>query len=302
MINGSGAFKSGFAAIVGRPNVGKSTLLNTMVGRKVAITSAKPQTTRNRVLGVLHLPGAQVVLIDTPGIVRDPRHRLGEHMIRAAEGALREVEAVLFVVDAAHDPGPGDEVIAQRLSRVETPVILVLNKSDAVKRAELARRREAYGALGTFYDQIAVSALHGHNVDRLIAVLAGLMPEGPRYFPEDMVTDQPEPVLIAEFVREQLLLQTREEVPHAVAVVVEEFRERENGTLYARAVIYVERESQKGIVIGAGGRRLKAIGQAARAELERLLGAPLYLDLWVKVKKDWRNIPGALQEFGYTGD
>ncbi|HEY8449452.1 MAG TPA: GTPase Era [Bacillota bacterium] len=292
-------FKSGFVAIVGRPNVGKSTLLNRLVGRKVAITSAKPQTTRNRILGVANQPDAQIVFIDTPGIHK-PRHRLGEHMLRAVENALSEVEAVLFVVDASGGPpGAGDRAAAERLARVAAPVILVLNKVDAVKPGKVAELTQAYGQLGRYHEVVPVSALFGHNVGRLVELLIGLLPEGPRYFPTDMVTDQPERQLIAEFVREQILHRTRDEVPHSVAVVVDEMRERPNGTLYARATIYVERDSQKGILIGEGGQRLKAIGAAAREELERLLGTHLFLELWVKVKKDWRDRPGALQEFGF---
>lgn len=280
--------------------MGKSTLLNRLVGRKVAITSPRPQTTRNRVLGVIHFADGQVVLIDTPGIVRTARHRLGVHMLRVAEEALNEVEVILFVVDGSVPPGPGDAEIGSRLAKIRTPVVLVINKCELVSRPELEQRLASYNELGTFYDVIPVSALHGHNIDRLMEVVRQLLPEGPRYFPEDVVTDQPESILVAEFVREQVLHQTREEVPHAVAVVTEEYVERENGMIYARVVIYVERESQKGILIGDGGRRLKSIGMAARTELERLLGIRLYLDLWVKVRKDWRNRPGALQEFGFS--
>lgn len=241
----------------------------------------------------------QIVLIDTPGIVRDPRHRLGEHMLRAAEGALNEVEAVLAVMDATVAPGPGDISVVQRLAKVAAPVVLVVNKCDAVSAQVLQERLAAYRELGDFFAVIPVSALRGDNIERLVEVLGGLMPEGPRYFPEDMVTDQPERLIIAEFIREQLLHHLRDEVPHAAAVVVEEYKERDNGMIYARVTIYVERESQKAIIIGQAGRRLKAIGQDARKELERLLGIRLFLDIWVKVKKDWRNRAGALQEFGY---
>ncbi|MFO7245383.1 MAG: GTPase Era [Thermaerobacter sp.] len=296
-----GEFRSGFAAIVGRPNVGKSTLLNRLVGRKLAIVSDKPQTTRTRILGVVNRPGAQIVLVDTPGVHR-PRHRLGEQMVRTARNALSEVEAVLFVVDAsAGPPGAGDRFVADLLAPLETPVVLVLNKVDAVPGDRVDELLEAYGALGRFHAALPVSALTGFNVERLVEVVVDLLPPGPRYFPEDMITDQPERQIIAEFVREQILHLTREEVPHSVAVVVEEVRDRgEDKPTYVRAVIYVERDSQKGILIGQGGRVLKEVGTRARRELEALLGMRLYLELWVKVKPDWRNRPGSLQEFGYV--
>lgn len=291
--------RSGFAAIVGRPNVGKSTLLNSLVGRKLAIVSDKPQTTRTRILGVVNRPGAQIVLVDTPGVHR-PRHRLGEQMMKAARAALGEVEAVLFVVDAtAGPPGPGDHFLAEQLAPLKTPVILVLNKVDAVPGDRVDALLEAYGALGRFHAALPVSALTGRNLDRLVEVVVALLPPGPRYFPDDMITDQPERRIIAEFVREQILHLTREEVPHAVAVVVEEMRDRGDRPTYVLATIYVERESQKGILIGENGRLLKEVGTRARRELENLLGIRLYLELWVKVKRDWRNRLGSLQEFGY---
>ncbi|HEX6989779.1 MAG TPA: GTPase Era [Bacillota bacterium] len=296
---GAGRFRSGFAAIVGRPNVGKSTLLNRLVGHKLAIVSDKPQTTRTRILGVINRPGAQIVLVDTPGVHR-PRNRLGEQMMRGVRAALGGVEAVLFVVDgAAGPPGPGDRFLARELAPMTTPVILVVNKVDAVPGDRVDDVLAAYRDLGDFRAAVPVSALTGHNLDRLVAALVDLLPPGPRYFPDDMVTDQPERQVIAEFVREQILHLTREEVPHAVAVAVEEMQDRGDRPTYVRAVIYVERESQKGILIGENGRLLKEIGTRARRELEQRLGTRLYLELWVKVKRDWRNRPGSLREFGY---
>lgn len=295
-------FCSGFVAIIGRPNAGKSTLLNSVIGRKVAITSDKPQTTRTRILGVLNRPNAQLVLVDTPGIHR-PRHRLGEAMVNTARTALTEVEGIVLVVDAtAGLPGSGDRYVAEQLAATKTPVVLALNKVDAVAGDQLPRLIAAHSALVAFHEVLPVSALRGDNLERLVAVLVDLLPPGPAYFPDGMVTDQPERQVVAEFVREQILRFTRDEVPHAVAVTVEEMTDRPNGLVYVRAVAYVERESQKGIIIGDGGRMLKQIGTSARQELERFFGTRFYIDLWVKVKTDWRNRSAALREFGFGRD
>jgi len=322
--SGSG-FRSGLVTIVGRPNVGKSTLLNRLVGRKLAITSSKPQTTRNRITGVLHRPGSQIVFIDTPGLHR-PRHRLGEYMVGVALSALKEVEAVLFMVEAHQPPGPGDRYVAERLREVETPVVLVANKADLTTGDALRGNLEAYRQLGDFAFVQAVSAVKDPSFELLIRVIEDLLPEGPRYYPEDVITDQPEAFIIAELIREKILELTREEVPHSVAVVVEEMRPGETGAgagdrpgespqgqssadggaggppglLYIRVVIYVERESQKGIIVGAKGRMLSAVGRRARQEIEALFGAKIYLDLWVKVERDWRDRAGALRALGYT--
>lgn len=293
-------FRSGFAALVGRPNVGKSTLLNQLVGQKVAIVSDKPQTTRNRIAGVMTRPGLQAIFLDTPGIHK-PHHRLGEHMVTTAVRTLDEVDAILFVVDVTAPPGPGDQAVAGLLHQRGggTPVILVANKIDQVHPDQLLVALDQYSRLGQFHAVVPVSAATGKNAGRLVQVLAELLPEGPQYYPDDAVTDQPEQFLIAEVVREQVLHRTREEVPHAVAVRVDEMAARPDGTTYVRAVIHVERDSQKGILIGRGGRMLKEIGRAARAELEPLLGAKLFLDLWVKVLKDWRDRDNLLQRLGF---
>ncbi len=291
-------FKSGFVAIVGRTNVGKSTLLNALLGRKVAIMSEKPQTTRNKILGVLNRPGAQVIFLDTPGFHK-PKHRLGEHLVQVALKTLREVDVVLFLVEADGPPGPGDEFIIRELKQLKTPVLLVINKIDLVRKEELLPLVEIYSQRGIFAEIVPVSALKGENLERLVEVLVSYLPSGPKYYPEDVVTDRPESFIIAELVREKVLLLTSQEVPHAVAVIVEEMEERPNGVLAVRAVIYTERESQKGILIGKGGQMLKRIGQLAREEIEALLGTKVYLELWVKVREDWRNRESYLVSFGY---
>lgn len=295
---GKEGFRSGFVAIIGRPNVGKSTLLNALVGRKLAIVSDKPQTTRNRILGVLTREDCQAVFLDTPGIHK-PKHRLGEYMVKVARRALKEVDLIFHLVDATAPVGPGDRHIAGYLQEITTPVLLVLNKVDLVREGEIPAILEAYRGLHRYEAGLDISALQGRNLDRLIAGTFRHLPEGPRCYPEDMITDQPEAFLVVEIIREKVLHLTREEVPHAVAVEIEEFTPRREGLLYVRAAIYVERDSQKGILIGEGGLRLKEIGRLAREELEALLGSRIYLDLWVKVSKDWRNREGALRNLGY---
>lgn len=291
-------FKSGFAAVVGRPNVGKSTLVNSLIGQKIAIISDKPQTTRNKILCILNLPDAQMLFLDTPGIHK-PRHKLGEYMVRTAETTLREVDVVLFVVDATEEPGAGEEYILERLAAVSTPVILVINKIDKLPRAQVLPIIARYTAKRDFAAVVPVSALDRVNLDSLTAEIKKHLGPGPKYYPDDMITDQPERQLIAELIREKVLLLTREEVPHSIAVDIEEVATRDNGDLYVRAVIYVERDSQKGIVIGAGGAVLKEVGSLARIDVENLLGTKAYLDLWVKVKKDWRNERSVLKSLGY---
>ncbi|MCR4397865.1 MAG: GTPase Era [Firmicutes bacterium] len=292
-------FRSGFAAIAGRPSVGKSTLLNRVVGQKVAIVSDKPQTTRNRIAGVLNEPGLQVVFVDTPGIHK-PRHKLGEYMVTVAKRTLGDVDVVLFMVDGSTPPGPGDRYVADLLRRVTSPVILVLNKIDLLPGADgVLPHAEGYASLVNAREVIPASAATGFNVDRVVEVVAALMPEGPMYYPEGEVTDQPERFIARELIREKLLLLTREEVPHSVAVDVEEMSPRKGDLVYISASVYVERESQKRIVIGEGGRLLKEVGRLARLDIEALLGNRVYLDLWVKVKKDWRNTESVLRALGY---
>lgn len=297
-INPPHGYKSGFVAVVGRPNVGKSTLVNSLVGQKIAIMSDKPQTTRNKILCVLTQPDAQILFIDTPGIHK-PKHKLGEYMVRASESTLREVDVILFVVDATQEKGAGEEYILERIASVNTPVILAINKIDLVSRAQLLPIIESYRTGRSFDAVVPISALNRDNLPGLIEEIKKYLEEGPQYYPEDMVTDQPERLVMAELIREKVLHMTREEIPHAIAVDMEEITTRNNGDLYVRAVIYVERESQKGIVIGHGGSLLKEIGKAAREDIEKLLGSKVFIDLWVKVKKDWRNKEGVLRDFGY---
>lgn len=293
-------FRSGFCAIVGRPNVGKSTFLNRVVGQKVTIVSDKPQTTRNKIQCVWTTPEAQVIFLDTPGIHK-PYDRLGERMVQAALDALEEVEAVLFMVDGPAGPGKGDSIVASRLAELSSEVLLVVNKMDQIPPARREEAVAAFRELGDFGGPYPVSALTGEGLDRLLAALIERLPEGPKYFPDDWVSDHPERFVVAELIREKILHLTRDEVPYAVAVTVEKMARRQDRELVdITATIYVERESQKGIIIGKGGARLKEIGSLARAEIEALLGSPVYLELWVKVNPDWRDKESALKALGYT--
>ena len=290
--------KSGFIAVVGRPNVGKSTLINSLIGQKIAIMSDKPQTTRNRILCILTQPDAQVVFLDTPGMHK-PLHKLGEYMERTAENTLREVDAILFVVDATEKLGAGERYILEHLKATKKPVILVVNKLDLIERAQVLPIITTYTAQYEFAGVVPISAKAKLNLDELLGEVKKYLPEGPQYYPEDMVTDQPERLIAAELVREKVLELTRDEVPHAVAVDVDEMATRPTGDVYIRATIYVERDSQKGIIIGAKGSMLKQVGALARKDIEALLGSKVYLDLWVKVKKDWRNRDNVLKGFGF---
>jgi len=289
---------SGYVALVGRPNVGKSTLLNAWVGMKVAPVSPKPQTTRTNLLGILTLPEAQLIFVDTPGI-HLPRTKLGEYMVRMAESSLPDADVIVFVVDTTQEPDGGDREVAAKLASLQTPVILALNKIDLTSGQSLADRWAAYQALGAWQDVVGVSATEGTNLDVLLEMVVARLPLGPRYYPEDQLSDQQERHLVGELVREQALRALDQEVPHALAVRVDEFKERENGVLYIAASIYTEKESQKGIVIGHGGRMLREIGRRARQEIQSVLGRPVYLDLWVKVRKNWRRDPRALRDLGY---
>lgn len=291
---------SGFAAIVGRPNVGKSTLTNHLIGEKIAIMSDRPQTTRNKIMCIMNTDNAQIMFLDTPGIHK-PHHKLGEYMVRTAENTLKEVDVILFVVDASEKRGAGEEYITELLQKVKTPVILVVNKIDKLQdKDKLFRIIDSYSKTYDFAAIVPVSALEDEEFPGLVAEITKYLPEGPAYFPDDMITDQPERVIAAEMIREKILLLTRDEIPHSIAVEVEEFKERANDDVYIRATIFVERDSQKGIVIGAKGSLLKKIGQQARADIEGLLGCKVFLDLWVKVKADWRNKDKALKQFGYN--
>lgn len=293
--------KSGFAAIVGRPNVGKSTLLNSVVGQKIAIMSDKAQTTRNKIQGVYTTPDAQIVFIDTPGIHK-PKHRLGDFMVETAYSALREVDVTLFMISADQKRGKGDDFIIERLRKNETPVFLVINKIDKVHPDELLAIIEDYAAQMTFAEIVPISATEGNNFETLMRLVIDQMPEGPQYFPEDQITDHPEYFIVSELVREKVLLLTRDEVPHSVAVVVDSMKRDENDKVHIQATIVVERDSQKGIIIGKGGKMLKQIGTKARLDIEHLLDDKVYLELWVKVQKDWRDKQTFLTDYGYRND
>ena len=290
--------KSGFAAVIGRPNVGKSTLINALIGQKIAIMSDKPQTTRSRILCILTEEDAQIIFLDTPG-VHKPKHKLGDYMAKATEGALHGVDVVVFVVDVTEKMGAGEQYILKQLERVRVPVLLAVNKVDCIAREQVLPILANYAKAYDFAGIVPISAREGENLEGLLAEIKAHLPEGPQYYPADMVTDQPERLIVAELVREKVLALTRDEIPHAVAVDIEEMTARPKGDVYIRAVIYVERESQKGIVIGAHGALLRTIGQQARTDVETLLGAKVYLDLWVKTRRDWRNRANALREFGF---
>ncbi|AIG25761.1 GTPase Era [Brevibacillus laterosporus] len=292
-------FKSGFVSIIGRPNVGKSTLLNQVVGQKVAIMSNKPQTTRNQIRAVYTSDKGQFIFIDTPGIHK-AKSKLGDYMVAAAENTLNEVDLVLFVIDATEKRGAGEEYILERLKKVNTPVFLVINKIDQIHPEELLPLIDEYRKHHDFKQIVPISALQGNNTDALLQSILLEMPEGPMYYPADQVTDHPERFIVAELIREKVLHLTREEIPHSIAVTVEEMKRGENGkTLYIYAAIYVERDSQKGILIGKRGDMLKEISKRARMDMERLLGEKIFLEVWVKVKKDWRNQERMLRNFGF---
>ncbi len=290
--------KSGFVAVIGRPNVGKSTLINSLIGQKVAIMSDKPQTTRNRILCILTQPDAQFVFLDTPG-VHKPLHKLGEYMAHAVEETLKDVDAILFVVDVTEKFGPGERFIMERLKATKRPVLLVLNKMDRTDGEAVLPIIANYAAEYDFAGVVPISAKEKRNLEVLLDEIKKYLPEGPSYYPADMVTDQPERLIAAEMVREKVLELTRDEVPHAVAVEVEEMTTRPRGDIYIRATIYVERDSQKGIVIGNRGAMLREIGQRARHDIEVMVGTKVYLDLWVKVRKDWRNRDAVLKSLGF---
>ncbi|MCD5323610.1 MULTISPECIES: GTPase Era [Pontibacillus] len=294
-------FKSGFISIIGRPNVGKSTFMNRVIGQKIAIMSDKAQTTRNKIQGVYTQDDAQLVFIDTPGIHK-PKHKLGSFMVNVAEQSLNEVDLVLFMVNAKEGFGRGDEFIINMLQKVKQPVFLIVNKLDQVHPDELIKLIDEYRTKYDFAEIVPISALEGNNVDNLLKLMVEKMPEGPQFYPEDMITDHPERFVISELIREKALHLTREEVPHSIAVVIEGIEERENEKLNVQASIIVERSSQKGIIIGKQGSMLKEIGQRARKDIEALLGTKIYLELFVKVQKDWRNRTNHLQEYGYRED
>lgn len=296
--------KTGFVGIIGRPNVGKSTLLNAILGEKIAITTDKPQTTRNTIRGIYtHYADeqlnqdVQMVFIDTPGIHR-PRTKLGKYMTDVATGTLKEVDAVIFIVDDRLSSGPGDKYIVELLDSVTTPKILVINKIDKIEPQEFEKIYREYEELGIFEEIIGTSAVEGTNVDKVISCVTDFMDEGPMYFPDDMITENPERFIVSEIIREKILMYLQDEVPHGVAVEIERYREEAEITKI-NAVIYCEKKSHKGMIIGKGGRKLKGIGKSAREEIEALLGTKVYLELWVKIKENWRDSDIALSNFGY---
>lgn len=291
-------YRSGFVALVGRPNVGKSTLLNYLLGQKISIVSDKAQTTRNKIMGVYTQPQYQMVFVDTPG-VHKPKHQLGEWMRQETLDAIKEVDAIVMMTVATDRIGPGDRYTLDLLKDGRRPVILAINKIDLVKRESLLAYIDEWRKLYPFTAVVPISAQTGAGVAELVAELERGLPVGPQYFPDDMVTDRPERNIIAEIIREKLLLRTREELPHALAVDVEEISTRDNGTVYVRAVIYVERDSQKRIVIGKNGSVLREVGRDSRADIQTLMHAKVYLDVWVKVAADWRNRKKLLQQLGY---
>ena len=292
-------FKSGFVSIVGRPNVGKSTLMNNVVGEKIAIMSDKPQTTRNTIQAVYTDDESQVVFLDTPGIHK-PKNKLGEIMVKAATDAFSNVDLILFVVDSSRKIGPGDRRIMEDLRSSKTPIVLVINKIDQIEdKDELFDIIKMYDDEKMFKEIVPISALKGKNVKTLINVIKEDLEEGPKYFPDYMVTDQPERVLIAELIREKVLHYVDDEVPHGVAVEIERMKARKDKEIIdISAVIYCERDSHKGIIIGKGGRKLKGIGKSARQDIELLLGSQINLQLWVKVKENWRNLQNYINNFG----
>ena len=297
------SFKSGFATLIGRPNVGKSTLMNRLIGQKIAITSKKPQTTRNRIQTVYtDEEKGQIVFLDTPGIHK-AKNKLGEYMVNVAERTLNEVDVVLWLVEPTNYIGAGEQHILEKLRRVKTPVILVINKTDMVKKEEILSYIDTYRKEYDFAEIVPLSALRGQNTEILVDLIFKYLPYGPMFYDEDTITDQPERQIVAELIREKALHALSEEIPHGIAVTIERMKERKNGKLIdIDATIICERDSHKGIIIGKGGNMLKKIGTNARYEIERLLDSKVNLKLWVKVKKDWRDSDFLIKNFGYRED
>lgn len=289
--------KSGFISIIGRPNVGKSTLLNGILGEKIAIATSKPQTTRNTIRGIYTTGDCQMVFIDTPGIHK-PKTKLGNFMTDSALNTFKEVDLVLFLVDDSLSQGPGDKYIVEMLKNINTPKFLVINKMDKINPEDYEKIYNEYEQTGIFDEIFPISALEQKNIDILLESIEKFMPEGPQYFPSDMITDHPERFIVSEILREKVLMFLEDEVPHGVAIEIESFQEEERVTRIS-AVVYCEKKSHKGIIIGQGGRKLKGIGKSAREEIEALLGNKVFLQLWVKVKENWRNSDFALSNFGY---
>lgn len=292
-------YKSGFVTVIGRPNVGKSTLLNQVIGEKISIVSDKPQTTRNKIQMVYTEDHAQIVFIDTPGI-QMPRNHLGEYMLKISKSTLEEVDVVTFMVDESEKPGKLDSYIIEQLKRISTPIILIINKIDKLTKDELDIIIDRYKSMEMFQDIIPISALNNDNIDRLIEVLKDMIPEGPQYFPDDMITDHPEKFIISELIREKALINLEEEIPHGIMVEIEKISERQDKDLLdVYATIHCEKKSHKGIIIGKNGRMLKKIGQSSREDIENLMGSKINLQLWVKITENWREKENKLKHFGY---
>jgi len=292
-------YKSGFVTVIGRPNVGKSTLLNYIIGEKLSIISNKPQTTRNKIQLVYTEPEFQIIFLDTPGI-QMPKNKLGEYMLKVSKETLDEVDIVTFMVDESLETGKLDSYIIEELKTIKTPIILLINKIDKLSNEEINQLIIKYKEMDMFEEIIPISAMNGENIKIYIDSIRNFLPEGPQYFPEDMITDQPERFIISEIIREKALENLQEEVPHGIFVSIEQISEREEKNLIdVHAVIYCEKESHKGIIIGKGGRMLKEIGKNARIDLEKLLGSQVNLQLWVKVEKNWREKEGKVRYFGY---
>ena len=298
-MNTNANFKSGFVTLIGRPNVGKSTLMNRLIGQKIAITSNKPQTTRNRIQTVYTDERGQIVFLDTPGIHK-AKNKLGEYMVNVAERTLKEVDVVLWLVEPSTFIGAGEQHIAAQLKTIKTPIVLVINKVDTVKREEILKFIDAYKDICEFADIVPVSALKGQNTDTVLEVIFKYLPYGPAFYDEDTVTDQPQRQIVAEMIREKALRSLDEEIPHGIAVTIEKMKERPGGKVVdIEATIICERDSHKGIIIGKGGAMLKKIGSAARFEIERMMEMKVNLQIWVKVRKDWRDSDLFMKNFGY---
>lgn len=293
-------FKSGFVTIIGRPNVGKSTLMNQIIGQKIAIMSDKPQTTRNRIQTVITTEEGQIVFIDTPGIHK-PKHKLGEYMNKTAQSTFGQVDVILWLVEPNKEIGRGDNFIIEQLQRVKTPVILVINKVDTVSKNDILEVIDTYKDAYNFAEIIPVSALKGENTQRIPEILFEYLEEGPQFFESDMITDQPERQLVAELIREKALHQLQQEIPHGIAVVIDQMKDRNNKSIVdIDATIICEKDSHKGIIIGKQGSMLKKIGTEARKDVERLLGSKVNMQIWVKIKKNWRDSDFLLKNFGYN--
>lgn len=301
MENSSNKFRSGFVAIVGRPNVGKSTFMNYVIGQKIAIMSNVPQTTRNKIRGIYTTDKEQIIFIDTPGIHKS-HNKLGDYMVQSSLSTLNEVDTIMFMVAANEERGAGDNFIIEHLKQVKKPVYLIINKIDLINPNKMLQIMDTYKDALDWKEVVPISATQGNNVSEFMDTLSEQLPEGPKYYPDDQVTDHPERFIVAELIREKILMLTRQEVPHSVAVVIDSLKRQDKRKIHIQATIIVDRPTQKGIIIGHGGQMLKKIGTLAREDIERLLGDQVYLELWVKVSEGWRDKQSLLQSYGYRKD